>query len=425
MNTLTLPLNFSTQTALTFTSNKKYLDQMELSLPALVHEFVEKMTWNFCEEMIERYKKENPGTSFVHKSKRRILTAFGEVEIPDFEVRLKRKYQGRSAQIVFELEKNQTYLPVAHKQLIEILPLLSFRKASYFLSLFWGKTHHQRIHKHFKNFNIEEIQKNIIYTKKFYDIRRVLVWLDGFCIKTRVKRGAEVVRDTLRVAVTKVTDGHKKAFSIATGFLDESYERLFRKIVEKRDFEECICFTDGEKHIENGLQNAGVKYIQRCLFHFFYNFIGKCQKDNMSKEKAELLKNNLYKIIFLRVPYLKLIGKFWKIVIMRRLSILDDICEQLHQEGFDTVKEYILRARPYLFTHAMIYLEEGFFAGRTTNKIERLMRTLAYRMKRVGAIWSPYGAKKMANLVIAHHFNIKTPSLKPISYQISTVVVKC
>jgi len=61
---------------------------------------------------------------------------------------------------------------------------------------------------------------------------------------------------------------------------------------------------------------------------------------------------------------------------------------------------YVARAKSKLFTYVRFWLACGLVSPRASSLIERMMRELARRLKRIAFGWSDRGAAKMARIIL-------------------------
>jgi hypothetical protein len=62
--------------------------------------------------------------------------------------------------------------------------------------------------------------------------------------------------------------------------------------------------------------------------------------------------------------------------------------------------DYLIQASKHLFSYVDRWLAKGIVSPRVSSFIERMMRELARRLKRMAFGWSEPGAAKMARIII-------------------------
>ena len=73
---------------------------------------------------------------------------------------------------------------------------------------------------------------------------------------------------------------------------------------------------------------------------------------------------------------------------------------KLLNKGYEMAADYLIRASKNIFSYVRRWLETGIVTPRVSSMIERMMRELARRLKRMAFGWSEEGAAKMARIII-------------------------
>ena len=73
---------------------------------------------------------------------------------------------------------------------------------------------------------------------------------------------------------------------------------------------------------------------------------------------------------------------------------------KLTDKGYVRASHYIINLSKNLFGYARRWLKTGIVGPRASSMIERMMRELARRLKRMAFGWSEKGAAKMARIII-------------------------
>jgi len=73
---------------------------------------------------------------------------------------------------------------------------------------------------------------------------------------------------------------------------------------------------------------------------------------------------------------------------------------KLLDKGYEMVADYLIRTNKNMFGYVRRWLETGIVTPRVSSMIERVMRELARRLKRMAFGWSEEGAAKMARIII-------------------------
>ena len=73
---------------------------------------------------------------------------------------------------------------------------------------------------------------------------------------------------------------------------------------------------------------------------------------------------------------------------------------ELVDKGYTSAATYVLNAKEKMFSYVKLWLKTGLKNPRVSSLIERLMREIGRRIKKIGYNWSPKGAEKMTNIII-------------------------
>lgn len=165
--------------------------------------------------------------------------------------------------------------------------------------------------------------------------------------------------------------------------------------------------TDGEEELIRALKKLAINH-QRCLFHMTYELKPLLQyKDIVGKSEAIKLSQALGDIIYLELPAadadpLKNIEEKLKIEIKFK-KIKEDLnafISDLKMMGYKKATTFIENSKNQLFTYIENWLKTGVSNPRVTSLVERMMREIKRRIKKIGFGWSEKGAEKMTRLVL-------------------------
>jgi len=84
---------------------------------------------------------------------------------------------------------------------------------------------------------------------------------------------------------------------------------------------------------------------------------------------------------------------------------LSQLVKELAAKGYHKAAGYIETAQNKLFNYVRFWLKTGVVCPRTTSFLERLMRELGRRLKRIAFGWSEAGAAQMARLILRRVIN--------------------
>jgi len=165
--------------------------------------------------------------------------------------------------------------------------------------------------------------------------------------------------------------------------------------------------TDGEEELVRRLKKLALSH-QRCLFHMTYELTPLLRyQEAVGKEEAIKLTDSLSEILYLDLPEadadpLKNIEHKLKIEIKAKeiKEKLESFIGELRTMGYRKATTFIENSKNQLFTYIDNWLKHGISNPRVTSLVERMMREIKRRIKKIGFSWSEKGAEKMTRLVL-------------------------
>ena len=186
-------------------------------------------------------------------------------------------------------------------------------------------------------------------------------------------------RGQIRVLIGYNKDGSVIPFGARTranwkniGKLIKSKNHPIDKIKFKPIAETLI--TDGEDEIIRNLQKLA-KSHQRCLLHMTHEITPLLRyQDYVGKDEAIKISDELHDLLYLDLP----------------------------EADADPLKslEDKLKIEAQLFTYIENWIKTGISNPKVTSLVERMMREIKRRIKRMGYKWSEQGAEKMTRLIL-------------------------
>jgi transposase-like protein len=79
---------------------------------------------------------------------------------------------------------------------------------------------------------------------------------------------------------------------------------------------------------------------------------------------------------------------------------IDDFITELKMLGYKKAKTFVENAKGQLFTYIENWIKTGISNPKVTSLVERTMREIKRRIKKIGFKWSEKGAEKMTRLVL-------------------------
>jgi hypothetical protein len=163
--------------------------------------------------------------------------------------------------------------------------------------------------------------------------------------------------------------------------------------------------SDGDRHLTGYLANLADRE-QRCQWHAVRDLGAALWRQKMPKEERAQWQDRLAGLFGIELPAeaLERVAPQDREALDRSVRQaeleLARMVDTLGQRGYTHAAYYVDHARRRLFNYVRVWLECGLVSPRVTSVIERLMREIGRRLKRIAFGWSPAGAAKMARIVI-------------------------
>ena len=165
--------------------------------------------------------------------------------------------------------------------------------------------------------------------------------------------------------------------------------------------------TDGEEELVRQLKKLAMSH-QRCLFHMTHELTPLLRyKDIVGKDEAIKISGELNELLYLDLPVvdtdpLKSLEDKLKIEIkLKEMKLaIDSFIKELHALGYHKAKGFVENAKAQLFTYIDNWIKTGISNPKVTSLVERIMREIKRRIKRMGYRWSEKGAEKMTRLIL-------------------------
>ena len=183
------------------------------------------------------------------------------------------------------------------------------------------------------------------------------------------------------------------------GNYNGSWDKLFGKSIKVfRKFSQFLLITDGDTSILDSLKGKVKVLVQRCLWHIPYQAKYVLWQDGLKSKGKEWLQvmSELMEVCAIRplVDCQKTIEK----MIESKRKRLDAVIQYGLSKGYAHTASYLENARPDMFTAI-----EKRLNGRTTSKVERVMRTVNLRVN--VSKWSVTGALNVTKIRLAYYYN--------------------
>lgn len=167
-----------------------------------------------------------------------------------------------------------------------------------------------------------------------------------------------------------------------------------------------LLVSDGEEKLISSMKKL-TEDVQRCTWHLPHDFYPLLKyQEHVSDKEASELTSGLCSIIKFELPK----EDFQAVKDEEKLEIevktweaekkLNDLIRELKIRGYRMASNYIKNAKDRMFSYVKFWLKTGVIHPRVTSQLERMMREIGRRIKKIGHNFSPKGAAKLTNIII-------------------------
>ena len=343
---------------------------------------------------------------------RKIRTTIGTVDLPHL-TRVKCAHCGRTCVPVVELcglDLYQTKTAGVEKLVVEQCVQTSYRRATKAICDMTGvSVSHSTSHRWVLRTDADEIRvpEDVIATVGNPDRvpKPVTIFADGTYCKGRTDDGGARKRD-VKVIVGVRQSGD--VFPIGTWTGDETWtdigNELERRKVKFADG--SILVSDGEEGLAENISKLANGSFQRCHWHAVRDTYMSMWYDGGRIKDIRPVQNRLRKILAIELPKedFERVDKEQVGAIEARMGeserALDALIADIRGRGFVKAAAYLEKARHSMFGYLRRWLALGIACPRASSLIERTMRELARRLKRIAYGWKADGLNKVSKLLL-------------------------
>lgn len=227
---------------------------------------------------------------------------------------------------------------------------------------------------------------------------------DGTCYKRRPGQGKDN-RGEVEVALAVGFDGQVRPLGAWSG---RSWDDIGRELADRKKTGGPLAevlVSDGEASLANGLADL-VNHEQRCHWHMSHELKYVMHRDGAPLKHKRDAQKELAAILSVQLPA----EDIQKVRAEDRQGLEDsmrqaqqkvhDFATELFRKGYYRAGQYIRNAEDRLFTYVRYWLKYGLVSPRVSSMIERMMREIGRRLKRIAFGWSHEGAAKMTRIII-------------------------
>ena len=342
--------------------------------------------------------KEDPCYDFHDYRKRRFRTSVGVVHIEWRRFRCRKcnktviplkEYLG--------ISKYQSKTSELEKIIAEVVSDQSYRRTSSHLNII-GEIPVPRstAHRWVMESDCDELR---------FDSNTVdCLFVDGTGYKRRPDKESSN-RGELRVVLGVRNDGYVYPFGVWSG---STWKEIGKELRKKKLHDgplANVLISDGEPGLSEGLADLIADH-QRCHWHAIRDMKYMMWSDKADKKESYDMQSRLAGIIGIELPEedFKKVSeddkKHLSSSVKQAEKKLDELVSELTVKGYSKAANYVENAKDKLFTYVRFFLKYGLVSKRTSSFIERIMREIGRRLKRIAFGWSQNGAAKMARIII-------------------------
>ena len=230
------------------------------------------------------------------------------------------------------------------------------------------------------------------------------LFVDGTGYKRRPAEDSNN-RGELRVALGVRKDGYVFPFGAWSG---SSWKEIGKELRMKKLHDgplANVLISDGEPGLAEGLADL-IDEQQRCHWHTVRDLKYMMWSDEANKKESCDMQSRLAGIIGIELPEedFKKVSeddkKHLSSSVKDAEQKLETLVSELTKKGYSKAANYVKNAKDKLFTYVRFFLKYGLVSKRTSSFIERIMREIGRRIKKIAFGWSQEGAAKMARIII-------------------------
>jgi hypothetical protein len=358
------------------------------------------------------------------REKKKIMTAVGSVRYEWNRLRCKNcKTTVVPMRAILALKKYQSESFEFQKLACETVVQQSFRRSCKHLSQIGGiRIDRMKLHRILCRAQADEIDANVRGKGVQYLIADGTGFPEWKPTKTQADEAAEtIVVDTAKAKKTSKVKERKSDLKVVIG-LTAKHEMIPVGVWAKRSWKHVgevvkkannhpklkpkpiadILLCDGEEALINAMGPLA-REIQRCQWHLTYEFFHLMKyQEKCETELSRALTDKLYDAVKLGIPETNDLEAKLKLktLIFESEKALDKVINELKERGHYIAATYVENAKGKLFTFLRYWIQTGEVAPKVTSRIERLMRELGRRVKKIGFNWSAKGAARITRILL-------------------------
>jgi hypothetical protein len=197
-------------------------------------------------------------------------------------------------------------------------------------------------------------------------------------------------------------------FPIGTWAGHETWEEIGDEL-ERRKVklpEGSVLIGDGEAEIAEQLARIANGPFQRCQWHTVLDLYHEMWQDGGTTRTCRPFQDRLKKIMAIELPkedFEKVSDKDKKALSEKTDDAerqMDGLVAEVRKGGYERAADYLERAKSSLFAYVRRWLMLGLVCPRASSFIERTMRELGRRIKKLAYNWKEEGLTKISSILL-------------------------
>lgn len=223
------------------------------------------------------------------------------------------------------------------------------------------------------------------------------------------RQGAETTKGDLRL-VMGMTNSPRKLVPLGV-WVDKSWEEIDQELLKKRPegIQPPVVVMDGEKGQEV-LGNLA-QDIQRCQWHTSNQLGYFLWRDEVAKEDRDPCLQKLSGLLKIELPsgeYQAIPNELKEQIqgqLIESKQSLEKMIRTFQNKGYHAASSYLRNAAAHTFTIVEKWLELGYMPPKVISLLERVMREMGRRIKKIGASWKEKGLLSVAKVLMTRIYN--------------------
>lgn len=346
---------------------------------------------------------EHPDPALNGHMPRKIRTRLGIVDLPRI-TRVKCRHCGKTfapLALMCGLEKHQTMSNELEKLVLEQCAQESYRVAA-------GNIHEmtaaRECHSTFRRWVLKTDADEIRVPEGTMGAVPGVLYADGTKCKG-VDADGHACKGDVKVLLGVRNEG--SVFPIGTWTGHETWQDISAQLTERRvEFPDgTILVCDGEIGLAESLSNLASDE-QRCQWHVHRDLYHMMRMNGGKIKDVRPMQERLRGIMAIELPK----ESFAQVPEEQKASIkakmeqaekdLDVLIGDIRSKGYTVAVNYLERAKHAMFGYVRRWLALGLVCPRASSFIERTMRAIGRRIKKLGYNWKDEGVGKIARIVL-------------------------